>query len=118
MPTEAILRDMYYAGRLERRFNLNLKLVIMMENQTLPAGLASLWAGAGASYSWKGICNCATQIDAALRPREIYHFVGPDGRQVVMKWDSQISGSQSIGGYAEARDPAGVVNLMETNSTY
>ena len=53
-----------------------------MENQTLPGGVASLWAGAGATYSWKGICDCATQIDAGDRPREIYRFAGP-GRTVV-----------------------------------
>src|SRR5262249_27380680 len=47
MPAEAVLRGMYYAGRLERRFGLRFDLAVAMENQTLPYGLASLWAGAG-----------------------------------------------------------------------
>ncbi len=47
MPTEAVLRDMYYAGSLERRFGLDLDLVVNMENQTLPLGLASLCLGGG-----------------------------------------------------------------------
>lgn len=45
-PVEAVLRGMYYSGRLERRFNLRFPLATAMENQTLPLGLASLWAGA------------------------------------------------------------------------
>ena len=119
MPTEAVLRDMYYAGRLERRHSLNLDLVVPMENQTLPGGVASLWAGAGARYAWKGICNCATKTKAADRPREIYHMAGPDGRSVVMKWSSQLwGGSTSLGGYAEARYPQAVVKLMATDSTF
>jgi alpha-mannosidase len=82
MPAEAVLRNMYYAGRIERREGLRFPLVVAMENQTLPGGVASLWAGSGAKYSWKGICGCATQINAATRPREIYHFAGPDGASV------------------------------------
>ncbi len=80
MPAEAVLRDMYYAGRLERRLRLRFPVALAMENQTLPGGIASLWAGAGARYSWRGICGCATMINAAIRPREIYHFVGPRRR--------------------------------------
>ena len=112
MPAEAVLRSFYYAGRLERRENLRFPLVVPMEDQTLPGGVASLWAGAGASYAWKGICDCATQIDAGDRPRDIYRFEGPDGRSVLMKWNASRHGNQSIGGYAEARDPSGVVDFM------
>ncbi|MCI0628958.1 MAG: hypothetical protein L0387_46150 [Acidobacteria bacterium] len=49
---EAALRGMYYAGRLERRFGIRFPLAIAMKNQTLPLGLGSLFAGAGARYSW------------------------------------------------------------------
>jgi alpha-mannosidase len=117
MPAEAVLRNMYYAGRLERSENLDLPLVMSMENQTLPGGVASLWAGSGAQYSWKGICHCATKIDAANRPREIYHFQGPDGQSVCMKWNTWV-GAGSIGGYAEARDINGAVNYLDTNSGF
>src|SRR5262245_18307872 len=41
MPTEAILRDMYYAGRLEPRFNLHLRLVLSMERRR------ASWRGGG-----------------------------------------------------------------------
>ena len=53
---------MYYAGRLERRDVVRFPLATAMENQTLPLGLAPLWAGSGARYSWKGICGCATKF--------------------------------------------------------
>lgn len=118
MPAEAVLRSFYYAGRLERRDNLRFRLVVPMENQTLPGGVASLWAGAGALYSWKGICGCATQIDAGNRPRDIYRFHGPDGQSVLMKWNSWYGSNSSLGGYAEALDPVAAVELMSTNPDF
>ncbi len=119
MPTEAVLRDMMYAGSLERRYGVTIDLAVMMENQTLAGGLASLWAGAGAKYSWRGICDCATRIPgAAQRAREIYRFAGHDGQGVLMKWSSLVSDNRSIGGYAEAFDPDAAVTVMEDNSAY
>lgn len=119
MPAEAVIRSMYAAGRLERAENLRLSLVVPMENQTLPGGVASLWAGAGARYAWKGVCQCATCIDAGNRTLDVYRFVGPDGQGVLMKWTPLITGdSRSLGGYAEARQPAAVVDLMQNNSAY
>ncbi len=120
MPTEAVIRDMYLAGRLERRFGLDVDLVVAMENQTLPAGVASLWAGAGARFSWKGICGCVSRLELEADPRdhEIYHFAGPDGQSVLMKWNSLFASNESLGGYAEARDPRGVVNFMRNDPTF
>ena len=82
-----------------------------MENMTLPGGVASLWAGAGARYSWRGVCGCATRTIGGIRQREIYNFVGPDGRGVVMKWNTS-NGDDSIGGYAEARNPTAAVTYI------
>jgi alpha-mannosidase len=118
MPAEAVVRNMYYAGTLERRYGLRFPLVVPMENQTLPGGVASLWAGAGARYAWKGICNCATRIQAAIRPREIYHFRGPDGQDICMKWNSQRVSLYGVGGYAEAFDPFGVVEYLDTDPAF
>ncbi|HEV7347338.1 glycosyl hydrolase-related protein [Telluribacter sp.] len=106
-PTEAVLRGMYYAGQLERRLGLRFPLAVAMENQTLPLGLSSLWAGAGARYSWKGVCGCASRIPNAIlahRRHQLYRYNGLDGSGVIMKWYN-LSGSNnmSLGGYAEAR---------------
>ena len=38
MPAEAVLRELYSAGSLERRFGLDLELVVSMENQSLHGG--------------------------------------------------------------------------------
>jgi alpha-mannosidase len=115
MPAEAVLRTMYYAGRLERRFGLRFPLVVAMEDQTMPGGVASLWAGSGAKYSWKGICNCATRIDAANRPREIYDFTGPDGQSVCMKWNTWTNAG-GIGGYGENHNGvAAAVDYLDTD---
>ncbi len=51
-PAEAVLRGMYYPGRIQRTYDVDFPIAIAMENQTLPYGLSSLWAGSGAIYSW------------------------------------------------------------------
>lgn len=112
-PAEAVLRGMYYAGKLERAHNFRFSMAIAMENQTLSLGLISLWAGAGAKYSWKGICQCDTLVGAFNRPREIYWAQGLDGRSILMKWNSMMNGNMSIGGYAEARNPSAIVDFVD-----
>ncbi len=114
-PTEAILRGMYWPARLAREHGLDISLAVSMENQTLPLGLASLWAGSGARYSWKGVCGCASPVSTALlqnRSHEIYRYQGLDGSGVVMKWYS-LSNNTSLGGYAEARNTYGAVASCE-----
>ncbi len=111
MPAEAVLRSLYYAGGLERRHGLKFQLAVAMENQSLPYGLGALWAGAGALYSWRGICGCASRIpDAWDRMHDMYWWTGPDGSRILMKWYSQIRhDAYGIGGYAEARNAASVI---------
>lgn len=118
-PTEAVLRGMYYPGLIERRHNVRFPLAIAMENQTQPYGLSSLWAGSGAKYSWKGVCNCATSVTQLNnRDREIYYSGGRDGSRVLMKWQSMLGNNQSFGGYSEAFDPMSSIQFAETNSTF
>lgn len=106
MPAEAVLRSMSYAGALERRWGTRFRLAHTMENMTLPYGLGALWAGAGALYSWNGVCQCtAPEPSAANRIPEIYRWSGPDGSSLLLKWFSFTS-NDHLGGYAEARFPA------------
>jgi alpha-mannosidase len=118
-PVEAVLRGMYYAGSLERRFRLRFPMAVALENQTLPFGLGALWAGSGARYSWRGICACATRgNDARDREHEIYWWQGPDGSRILMKWNSLLTNNKGIGGYAEAYDPFRIVDFVDTNPTF
>jgi alpha-mannosidase len=122
-PVEAVLRGMYYAGRLERQHGLRFPLAIAMENQTLPRGLASLFAGSGARYSWRGVCACGTMIDKhalQARPREIGWWTGPDGQRVLLKWHSLTPGeaAQNSGGYAEAFDPVVSVDYLDQDPVF
>lgn len=115
-PTEAVLRGMYYAGSLERRFGLQIPLAIANENQTLPYGLGALWAGAGAKYSWKGICGCASKIDFyGKRPHDIYWWKGDDGSRILMKWYALSKGRVWLGNYLEARQTEKVIDFVETD---
>ncbi len=118
-PAEAVLRGMYYPGLIERRSNVHFPIAIAMEDQTFPYGLPSLWAGSGAKYTWKGVCNCSTQVPQLQnRDREIYYVGGRDGSKMLMKWNSQFVGNQSFGGYAEAFNATQSINFAETNSTF
>ncbi len=118
-PAEAVLRGMYYPGLIERRHNVRFPMAIAMENQTHSYGLASLWAGAGAKYSWKGVCGCATEVTQLNnRDREIYYCGGRDGSRVLMKWNSLFGSNQSYGGYAEAFIPLSSITFAENNATF
>ncbi|MFC1552719.1 glycoside hydrolase, partial [Candidatus Latescibacterota bacterium] len=120
MPAEAVLRSMYYAGTIERRHDLSFPLALPMEDQTMPYGLGSLFAGAGAKYCWMGICGCASRMDyGGKRPYDIYWWEGLDGSKVLIKWNSLLTGdNRTMGGYSEARRPAETINYVDTNSDF
>ncbi len=119
-PVEAVLRGMYYAGRLERRYDLRFLLANATENQVLPLGLNSLFAGSGARYTWRGVCGCASQLPSRgvlnERPREIYWAAGHDGQRLLMKWYSLAP--HNIGGYLEAGSPEKAIESVETNPDF
>ena len=108
-PTEAVLRGMYYAGHLERKYKLRFTLAEAMENNTLPLGLSTLWAGSGAKYSWKGIGGYGSQMTyeyRANRRHQLYRYTGLDSSSVLMKWytyDGRPNAHTPFGGYAECR---------------
>ena len=114
-PAEAVIRGMYYAGKIERMYDLRIPLAVSMENQTLPFGLTSLWAGSGAKYSWKGICNCASRTSAADREHEIYWAQGADGSRILMKWNSMSADAPDMGGYSEARYASAVIDYVDND---
>lgn len=88
-PLEATLRDMYYAGSMQRRHGLPFEMALNMEDQVLPLGLSSLWTGSGVKYSWRGVCSCVTSVKGLdRRPHEVYWYTGLDGQKVMMKWYS------------------------------
>jgi alpha-mannosidase len=118
VPAEGVIRSMYYSGQLERRYGLDFPLAIAMENSGMPYGLGAVWAGAGAEYSWKGVCGCPSLIpNLQDRAREIYNWIGPDGSRILMKWNS-LHGpdNESLGGYAEARRPSQALDTVTTNA--
>ena len=106
-PTEAVLRGMFYAGSLERTYNLRFTLAQAMENNTIPLGLASLWAGSGVKYSYKGIGGYGSQMTYEYRQnrrKQLYHYKGLDGSGVLTKWyDYNEKKNGAFGGYAECR---------------
>jgi alpha-mannosidase len=121
VPAEAVIRSMYYSGQLERRYGLDFPLAIAMENAGMAYGLGAVWAGSGVRYSWKGVCNCPSLIpDLDDRQHEIYSWLGPDGSRILMKWNSlhDARNNESIGGYAEARYPGTVLDLVTRDAAF
>ena len=82
-------------------------MAVAMENQTLPLGLASLWAGSGAQYSWRGVCGCASRVPTAplaARATKSTGATGHDGQRVLMKWHS--AGAEGNGRSAATPRPS------------
>lgn len=121
-PAEAVFRGMYYPGRLERKFGLRFPLAVAMENQTLPLGLTSLFAGAGAKYSWRGVCGCGTKMDLKSlgdRSHEVFWWTGHDGQRLLLKWHSLVPpGNKQSGGYAEAFDPVSAIRFLDADGAF
>jgi alpha-mannosidase len=112
---ESVLRSFYYGGYLERTYGIDIDLAVCQENATIPLGLASLWAGSGARYSWKGVCNCATKVNTlGQRDQEIYWYTGVDGSRILMKWYSNYGWNAELGGYSETLEPTVAVIQMDT----
>ena len=90
-------------------------MAVCQENATIPLGLASLWAGSGAKYSWRGVCNCARKMKTVgPRDHEIYWYTGLDDSRILMKWYSNYGWNAELGGYAEMLEPTVAVIQMDT----
>ncbi len=107
MPTEAAIRGMYYAGQIERKYDLRFRMAGTMENNTIPLGMSSIWAGSGAKYSWNGIGGYGSQMTYEYRTSrrcQLYNYTGLDGSSVLMKWYIYDERKTSpLGSYAETR---------------
>jgi alpha-mannosidase len=114
---ESVLRSFYFGGYLERKYGIDVDIAVCQENATVPLGLASLWAGSGAKYSWKGVCDCASKVKSkGVRNHEIYYYKGMDGQQVLMKWYSLMTHNAQLGGYSETLEPSIAAIQLDTLS--
>ncbi|MGI8423204.1 MAG: glycosyl hydrolase-related protein [Chloroflexota bacterium] len=116
MPAEAILRSMYYAGSVERRYGVRLPLALGIESKTLPYGLGALFAGAGARYCWHAIGEGGTPLPGHFDDREhpLYWWVGPDGSRLLVKWYPRFRRDVPVGSYYEARKLNEALELVES----
>ncbi len=120
LPSEAVLRGMYYPGTVEREHDVRFRVAHACENPTHPLGLVSLWAGSGARYCWGGNYGGDTRVPTSeLRNRrhEIFWWTGRGGRRLLMKWPSLVGGD-TVGGYAEARRPAEAIGYVEGDAEF
>ena len=112
MPTEAVVRAGYYPGRMERQYGLSFPMAENTENHTNPWGLASIWAGSGVRYGWKGVCGCV-QSAPDRQDAELFYWQGPDKKSILFKWYELLGSSEDWGGYSEARENLGNPNDLD-----
>ena len=124
-PMEGVLRDGYYAGRLERRYGIKFELGIAQENQVSSYGLGALLSGSGARYFHKGVCQCGNVDASGDREFGAYWWVGADGSRILSKWmslEAQLPNTydrnEGPGGYAETYLPRAVVPFVSTDATF
>ena len=106
LSTEAAIRAGNWPGKLQRQFGVQFLLGEEIETGTIPWGIASIWYGSGARYSWKGVCHCTTPaLDP--HPLELFRWQGPDANELLMKWyNIGTTGNNDYktwGGYEETR---------------
>lgn len=104
MSTEAAIRAGFWPGRMQRLYGLTFERAQAMENATMSWGMASIWRGSGAEFSWHGICGCITDAPFADRTTPLFRWRGPDGSDMLVKWYPFSGRTTSLGGYAEARN--------------
>jgi alpha-mannosidase len=105
LPTEAAIRAGYYPGRIERAHGVQFLLAQQEEDATIPWGVAQIWAGSRAKYTWRGVCECFHLAPYQNRTDEVFRWQGPDDSEVLMKWYQPPGDTgRTYGGYAEARD--------------
>ena len=63
------------------------------------------------------VAPLACPTTARRGPHEIYWWTGRDGRRLLLKWNS-LHGNASLGGYAEASDPVGIVEYLDHDAGY
>jgi alpha-mannosidase len=112
LSTETAIRAGYYPGRIARRHGLRFPLAEYRENHTSPWGLASLWAGSGVAYTWKGVCGCWQSAPDRF-DEELFIWQGPDGKTLLFKWYNLLGSNRDWGGYAEARDNLSDPSLID-----
>ncbi len=106
LPTEAVVRAGYYPGRMERQYGISFPLAENTENHTNPWGLASIWAGSGVRYGWKGVCGCV-QSAPHRSDDELFFWQGPDKKTILFKWYELLGSNKDWGGYSETRNNLG-----------
>jgi alpha-mannosidase len=106
LPTEAVVRAGYYPGRMERQYGISFPLAENTENHTNPWGLASIWAGSGVRYGWKGVCGCV-QSAPHRSDEELFFWQGPDKKTILFKWYELLGSNKDWGGYSETRNNLG-----------
>jgi alpha-mannosidase len=113
LPTEAMIRAGYYPGRMERQHGIQFLLAQDIENHTNPWGLASIWAGSGVQYTWKGVCACTPQSPDRVDD-ELFFWQGPDDKKLLFKWYEIMGNYRDWGGYSEARDNLSSPSQLDT----
>jgi hypothetical protein len=101
LDTETAIRASLAAASIERSTGVRTRTSLVMENSTIPWGVANVLTECGFEFLGRGVYNL--RAESYLGRREALPLVwwqAPNGKRILMRWDL-YSDTGSWGGYAE-----------------
>jgi hypothetical protein len=108
LDTETAIRAALASADLERVTGMRSRTALVMENSTIPWGVANVLTECGFDFLGRGIYNLRAESYLGRRePLPLVWWQAPNGKRILMRWDL-YSDTESWGGYAEGHT---LVNL-------
>lgn len=101
LDTETAIRACLGAAAIERATGVRARTALVMENPTIPWGLANIFTECGFDFLGRGVYNL--RAESYLGRREampLAWWQAPNGKRILMRWDLYAD-TGSWGGYAE-----------------
>jgi len=101
LDTETAIRATLASAAIERATGVRTRTSLVMENSTIPWGVANVLTECGFDFLGRGVYNL--RAESYLGRREALPLVwwqAPNGKRILMRWDL-YSDTESWGGYAE-----------------
>lgn len=101
LDTETAIRATFASADLERATGVRTRTALVMENATIPWGVANVLTECGFDFLGRGVYNLRAESYLSRRePLPLVWWQAPNGKRILMRWDLYCD-TESWGGYAE-----------------
>lgn len=101
LDTETAIRAALASTSIERSSGVRTRTALVMENSTIPWGVANVLTECGFEYLGRGVYNLRAESYLGLRESlPLVWWQAPNGKRILMRWDLYAD-TESWGGYAE-----------------